>query len=138
MSEGSVTRREVFKAGAGAAIALSMPALVRAESLKQLRPITFQSDWIWGGPNAGFIVPAVDATDPLFHLMNGDLCYANLSDDPVATWSSFFNTNMPSAAVRPWMPAAGNHENEVGNGPDGYKSYQTRFTLPDNGERHFG
>jgi NitT/TauT family transport system substrate-binding protein len=56
MSEGSVTRREVFKAGAGAAIALSMPALVRAESLKQLRPITFQSDWIWGGPNAGFIV----------------------------------------------------------------------------------
>ena len=86
-------------------------------------------------PNAGFIVPALDATNPLFHLMNGDLCYANLSDDPVATWSSFFNTNMPSAANRVWMPAAGNHENEVGNGPDGYKSYQTRFTLPDNGER---
>jgi len=86
-------------------------------------------------PNAGFIVPAVDAAEPLFHLMNGDLCYANLSDDPVATWASFFNTNMPSAAFRPWMPAAGNHENEVGNGPDGYKSYQTRFTLPANGER---
>ena len=86
-------------------------------------------------PNAGFIVPAVDATNPLFHLMNGDLCYANLSDDPVATWSSFFNNNMASAAFRPWMPAAGNHENEVGNGPDGYQSYQTRFTLPDNGER---
>jgi hypothetical protein len=86
-------------------------------------------------PNAGYIVPAVDATNPLFHLMNGDLCYANLSDDPVATWAKFFNTNMPSAAFRPWMPAAGNHENEVGNGPDGYTSYQTRFTLPDNGER---
>lgn len=56
MFEGSVTRRVVLKAGAGASIALSMPALVRAESLKQLRPITFQSDWIWGGPNAGFIV----------------------------------------------------------------------------------
>jgi NitT/TauT family transport system substrate-binding protein len=56
MSEGSVTRREVLKTGAGATVALSMPALVRAESLKQLRPVTFQSDWIWGGPNAGFIV----------------------------------------------------------------------------------
>jgi hypothetical protein len=85
-------------------------------------------------PNAGYVVDAVEATNPLFHLVNGDLCYANLSDDPVATWSSFFNTNMRSASHRAWMPAAGNHENEVGNGPDGYRSYQTRFTLPDNGE----
>jgi hypothetical protein len=66
--------------------------------------------------------------------MNGDLCYANVSDDPVGTWASFFNTNMRSAANRAWMPAAGNHENEVGNGPQGYLSYETRFTLPDNGE----
>jgi hypothetical protein len=85
-------------------------------------------------PNAGYIVPAVEFTNPLFHLLNGDLCYANVSDDPVDTWSSFFNTNMLSASRRAWMPAAGNHENEVGNGPDGYKSYQTRFTVPDNGE----
>jgi hypothetical protein len=85
-------------------------------------------------PNAGFIVDAVEFTNPLFHLLNGDLCYANVSDDPVATWSSFFNNNMRSASHRAWMPAAGNHENEVGNGPDGYKSYQTRFTLPGNGQ----
>ena len=85
-------------------------------------------------PNAGFIVDAVDATDPLFHLMNGDLCYANVSDDPVGTWARFFNNNMRSAANRAWMPAPGNHENEVGNGPQGYQSYETRFTLPDNGE----
>ena len=32
------------------------------------------------------------------------------------------------------MPAAGNHENEVGNGPQGYLAYQTWFTLPDNGQ----
>jgi hypothetical protein len=86
-------------------------------------------------PNAGYIVPAIEAAAPLFHLMNGDLCYGNVSDDPVATWSSFFNNNMGSAAFRPWMPCAGNHENEVGNGPQGYLSYQTRFTLPDNDER---
>jgi len=38
---------------------------------------------------------------------------------------------------RPWMPSAGNHENEVGNGPEGYLSYQTRFALPDNGSADF-
>lgn len=88
-------------------------------------------------PNAGFIVDAVDALDPLFHLMNGDLCYANLSDQPVATWSSFFGNDMRSARFRPWMPCAGNHENEVGNGPQGFSSYLTRFELPSNGSRQF-
>lgn len=88
-------------------------------------------------PNAGYIVPAVESLDPLFHLFNGDLCYANLSDAPVATWSSFFSNNTRSAANRPWMPSAGNHENEVGNGPQGYLSYQTRFELPDNGSAEF-
>jgi hypothetical protein len=87
--------------------------------------------------NAGFIVPAVEALDPLFHLFNGDLCYANVSDDPVGTWTSFFTNNTRSAANRPWMPAAGNHENEVGNGPQGYLSYQTRFELPDNHSPEF-
>src|SRR5215469_1641404 len=87
--------------------------------------------------NAGFIVPAVEALDPLFHLFNGDLCYANVSDDPVATWTAFFANDTRSAANRPWMPSAGNHENEVGNGPQGYLSYQTRFALPDNGSADF-
>src|SRR6266567_4451682 len=87
--------------------------------------------------NAGFIVPAVEALDPLFHLFNGDLCYANVSDDPVATWTAFSENDQRSAANRPWMPAAGNHENEVGNGPQGYLAYQTRFALPGNGSAQF-
>jgi hypothetical protein len=88
--------------------------------------------------NAGYIVPAVEALDPLFHLFNGDLCYTNVSDDPVATWTAFFDNDTLSAANRAWMPSAGNHENEVGNGPQGYLSYQTRFALPDNGSPGFG
>jgi hypothetical protein len=39
-------------------------------------------------PNAGYVVDAVNALDPLFHLMNGDLSYANISDAPLATWAS--------------------------------------------------
>jgi hypothetical protein len=88
-------------------------------------------------PNAGYIVDAVDRLDPLFHLLNGDLCYANVSDDPVATWRAFFANNQRSARNRPWMPCLGNHENEVGNGPEGHLAYRTRFTLPDNGSPEF-
>jgi hypothetical protein len=35
------------------------------------------------------------------------------------------------------MPTLGNHENEPGNGPQGYLSYQTRFALPKNGSADF-
>ncbi len=87
--------------------------------------------------NAGYIVPAVEKLEPLFHLFNGDLCYANVSDDPVATWSAFHANDQISWANRAWMPSAGNHENEVGNGSQGYLSYQTRFALPDNGSASF-
>jgi len=87
-------------------------------------------------PNAGYVVDAINGLDrpPLFHLLNGDLCYANISDAPVSTWRSFWANNTSSARHLPWMPAAGNHENEVGNGPQGYQAYQTWFTLPDNGQ----
>lgn len=84
-------------------------------------------------PNAAYAVDAVESVDPLFHLVNGDLSYANVSDAPAATWDSYFANTMRSARNRPWMPCAGNHENEVGNGPNGYLAYQTRFFLPDNG-----
>ena len=84
-------------------------------------------------PNAGHVVDAVETLSPLFHLLNGDLCYANASDQPVATWSSYFASISRSARHRPWMPAPGNHENEVGNGSHGYVSFQTRFELPANG-----
>jgi hypothetical protein len=88
-------------------------------------------------PNAGYVVDAINRLDPLFHLLNGDLAYANVGDDPVATWRAFFTNNQRSARGRPWMPCVGNHENEVGNGPQGLLSYRTRFTLPDNGSPDF-
>jgi 3',5'-cyclic AMP phosphodiesterase CpdA len=86
-----------------------------------------------GSPAAGDVTAAVEAAAPLFHLVNGDLCYANLAADRVRTWSDWFSNNSRSARHRPWMPAAGNHENERGNGPIGYGAYQTYFTVPDAG-----
>lgn len=86
-----------------------------------------------GSVHAGDIVAQVEWADPLFHLMNGDLCYANLAQDRVKQWSDWFTNNERSTRNRPWMPAAGNHENELGNGPIGYQAYQTYFRLPHGG-----
>jgi Calcineurin-like phosphoesterase/Purple acid Phosphatase, N-terminal domain len=83
-----------------------------------------------GSPAAGDTTLGVERLQPLFHLLNGDLCYANIAEDRVRTWWDFWENNSRSARKRPWMPAAGNHENELGNGPIGYQAYQTYFSLP--------
>jgi hypothetical protein len=84
-----------------------------------------------GSPAAADTTMGVERVAPLFHLFNGDLCYANLAHDRVRTWWDFWENNSRSAARRPWMPSAGNHENELGNGPIGYRAYQTYFSLPE-------
>lgn len=81
-------------------------------------------------PAAKDIVAGVEQVAPLFHLLNGDLCYANLDVDRVRTWNNFFTNNSRSARFRPWMPAAGNHEIESANGPIGLGAYQAYFDLP--------
>ncbi|WP_030243750.1 purple acid phosphatase family protein [Streptomyces sp. NRRL S-350] len=86
-----------------------------------------------GSPAAGDTTAGVERIAPLFHLLNGDLCYANIATDRVRTWSDWFENNTRSARHRPWMPAAGNHENEKGNGPIGYGAYQAYFDLPGSG-----
>src|SRR5580658_701824 len=83
-----------------------------------------------GSPAAAATTLGVEQLQPLFHLFNGDLCYANLAQDRVRTWWDFWENNGRSARNRPWMPCAGNHENELGNGPIGYQAYQTYFATP--------
>jgi hypothetical protein len=83
-----------------------------------------------GSPAGADTTLGVERVNPLFHLLNGDLCYANLATDRIRTWWDFWANNSRSARNRPWMPCAGNHENELGNGPIGYRAYQTYFSLP--------
>ena len=83
-----------------------------------------------GAPAAADTTSGVERLRPLFHLFNGDLCYANLAEDRVRAWWDFWGNNSRSARNRPWMPSPGNHENELGNGPIGYQAYQTYFSLP--------
>ena len=84
-----------------------------------------------GSPAASDTTLGVERLAPLFHLFNGDLCYANLANDRVRTWWDFWANNSRSARNRPWMPSPGNHENELGNGPIGYQAYQTYFSVPE-------
>jgi 3',5'-cyclic AMP phosphodiesterase CpdA len=101
---------------------------------KQITPAGATSP-IWvndnlGSPAGADTVVGIERIAPLFHLVNGDLCYANLSTNRIRTWSDWFTNNSRSARFRPWMPAAGNHENELGNGPIGYGAYQAYFSVP--------
>jgi hypothetical protein len=90
-------------------------------------------EWKLSYPQSRFAVQAVERFEPLFHLLNGDLCYANINPTHQPdVWRDFGNNNQVSAANRPWMPCLGNHEVEHHNGPQGYDSYLTRYTLPDN------
>jgi hypothetical protein len=82
---------------------------------------------------AAYAVQQVESQQPLFHLLNGDLCYADLNPtSQPEVWRDFGNNNQASAAYRPWMPCPGNHELEWYEAADGYGSYLTRYTLPDN------
>jgi 3',5'-cyclic AMP phosphodiesterase CpdA len=94
-------------------------------------PVT---SWVLSSPQSAFAVKAVERFQPLFHLLNGDLCYANQNPSAQpAVWADFGNNVQASAARRPWMPCPGNHEIEFGNGPDGLNAYLTRYSLPANG-----
>jgi hypothetical protein len=99
---------------------------------------TPNTSWVLSYGQAAYAVGAVEQFQPLFHLLNGDLCYADLN--PAAqpdVWRDYGNNNQASAAYRPWMPVPGNHEIEFGNGPQGFTSYLTRYTVPPNGTGAF-
>lgn len=99
---------------------------------------------------AGVMSPGDGNGGPLFHLMVGDLAYADGANPP-STWRSWATMVQTATQSFPWMPVMGNHEVEPGrtdvtgvpqtsgtsgsfyNGPYGSGSYFTRFLLPDNG-----
>jgi 3',5'-cyclic AMP phosphodiesterase CpdA len=95
---------------------------------------TPNTNWVLSYGQSAYAVQAVESFQPLFHLLNGDLCYADLNPSvQPEVWRDFGNNNQASAANRPWMPCPGNHEIEFDNGPQGFTSYLTRYLLPDNG-----
>ncbi len=86
------------------------------------------------------IVTQIAALQPQFHLLAGDLCYADADGQGLPTdrlklrvWDKWLKLIEPVAAAAPWMTAVGNHEMEPGYGPQGYDGYLARLTTPTNG-----
>jgi hypothetical protein len=99
---------------------------------------TPNTEWVLSYGQSVYAVDAVESFQPLFHLLNGDLCYGNLNPSTQPeVWRDFGNNNQRSAANRPWMPCPGNHEIEFDNGAQGLASYLTRYMLPYNGAGAF-
>jgi hypothetical protein len=124
---------------------ISEPAADRSASGQTLGP--YDADTCYFTVN-GIEDPGDGLGPPLFHLVNGDLSYAN--DEPSnmpAVWRDYSVNVSRSAMNRPWMPTPGNHEIEDGtnafsgapgstgtwNGAYGQGSYMARFLLPPNG-----
>jgi hypothetical protein len=83
-------------------------------------------------PDSAKNVQNVLAEKPAFHVLLGDISYAN-GTQPV--WDQYFAQIEPMACTIPVMPALGNHENEqiMVNGVRqriGYVAYLARFALP--------
>jgi hypothetical protein len=84
----------------------------------------------------------VAAARPAFHLVAGDICYADplgralptdITDFDPLVWDAWFAQTAPSAGVTPWMPAMGNHDIEPGFGWTGYDGHASRLALPTGG-----
>lgn len=86
------------------------------------------------------MVRQIATIDPAFHLLAGDICYADSSGggrktdafDP-KVWDSWLAMIEPAAESSPWMCATGNHDMEPGYGLHGYSGYLNRFPTPGNG-----
>jgi len=97
-----------------------------------------EDDW-----QAAYAVGAVEAFQPLFHLLNGDLADSgqNAAAGPARpALPEFANTVQASAANRPWLPVPGGHgagDQEPGTGDQGPGSFLTGYTLPSNGADGF-
>jgi hypothetical protein len=109
---------------------------------------------------ASALVSLITKRAPAFHLLAGDICYAdpdgtgqpvknNAPKDPdhgfnnfdPHTWTAYFTSIESSAASTPWMFATGNHDMEAvyddnrspGGATHGYGGHLARMDLPRNG-----
>jgi len=83
--------------------------------------------------DARAMLAQVGALRPLFHLLAGDLCYADSSGlggagdhFDSAVWDRWMDQNDEVAGALAWMSVPGNHEMEPGFGMHGYAGYLTR------------
>jgi hypothetical protein len=88
------------------------------------------------GPRAVAVLNTLQRLSPRFHLLAGDLCYADSSGqggpgdvfDP-QQWDNWLDQNDPVGSQLPWMIAPGNHEMEPGFANHGYAGWLSRVAI---------
>jgi 3',5'-cyclic AMP phosphodiesterase CpdA len=88
------------------------------------------------GPRAVGVLTTLQQLTPRFHLLAGDLCYADSSGqggpgdtfDPTQ-WDYWLAQNDPLGSHLPWMIAPGNHEMEPGFANHGYAGFLSRVAI---------
>ncbi len=109
------------------------------------------------GVDPGALVTAIAARAPAFHLLAGDICYADpggrglpvrgldtgagFAEFDPTLWTAYFAAIETSAATTPWMFATGNHDMEAlyddnvapGGATHGYGGHLARLDLPGTG-----
>ena len=114
-------------------------------------PFTFTAFGDQGTNEHGKAIMSLVASQrPAFHLLAGDISYADgtgrgdapaPAEDPTHDafnpfqWDRYLAQIDTVASSVPWMVAAGNHELEAAYSADGYGGLQERFFLPQNGPR---
>jgi Calcineurin-like phosphoesterase/Purple acid Phosphatase, N-terminal domain len=92
------------------------------------------------GATAAGMQRLVGGLDPSFHLLAGDLSYADRSGKGLAAddfvperWGGYLRQIDPLSRSLPLMVALGNHEMEPIYSPNGYGGFETRFSMPATG-----
>lgn len=88
------------------------------------------------GTHAADVLNTIEQLAPRFHLLAGDLCYADSSGqggpgdifDP-KQWDYWLTQNDPLTSHLPWMIAPGNHEMEPGFANHGYAGWLSRVAI---------
>lgn len=104
-------------------------------------PFTFTAFGDQGvSAHAHAVIGQVGRLRPAFHLVAGDLSYADPKGGGGAhdtfypeLWDTWLQMISPIARNTPWMCTTGNHEMEPGFGPLGYGGVLDRLRLPHNG-----
>jgi hypothetical protein len=108
-----------------------------------------------GVPHATNVMNQIAAARPDFHVLAGDIAYADVSGEGKKgmfltspggapsgfdkynpyVWDVYLGAIEPSAAITPWMFATGNHDMEAAYPEHGYGGHLARLDFPGNGPK---
>lgn len=141
LQPGTTYHYQVVHDGTGGASVTTDDATFTTAPARGTSPFTFTA---FGDQDVGKTSAGMDtllaSLRPSFHLLAGDLSYADSTGRGLATddfaparWGVYLAQIDKVARSVPWMVAIGNHEIEAVYSTHGYGGFESRFTMPATG-----